>query len=219
MIARSWNERFLGTTRGRVLGLLRRSERTVNELAAELGLTDNAIRSHLAALERDGLVEQRGVRRGLGKPAHVYGLSAEGWTMFPRAHGLLLAGLLDAARARLPASRLRSLVREAGRRCAASRGPSAGSPKLRLEVALTALRDLGGHPQLERRNSHLEIQSAGCPFGDLVARHPEICELAAAMMSELSGAAVAARCCRTPSPSCRFEVRTGPARRRSGART
>jgi predicted ArsR family transcriptional regulator len=47
--------------------LLRRSGRTVEELARALGLTDNGIRAHLAALERDGIVRQRGsVRRGSG---------------------------------------------------------------------------------------------------------------------------------------------------------
>jgi predicted ArsR family transcriptional regulator len=51
-----WIERLLASTRGEIIALLRRS---VGEMAEELKLTDNAIRSHLAALERDGLVEQR----------------------------------------------------------------------------------------------------------------------------------------------------------------
>ena len=40
-----WNERFLASTRGRIVGLLRRGSRTVNELADEVGLTDNAVRA------------------------------------------------------------------------------------------------------------------------------------------------------------------------------
>ena len=43
--------------------LLRRASRTVEELAQALGLTDNAVRAHLATLERDGLVRQGGLRR------------------------------------------------------------------------------------------------------------------------------------------------------------
>jgi predicted ArsR family transcriptional regulator len=65
--------RFLETTRGRVLAHLRRGPATVEELAQALGLTDNAIRPHLTALERDGLVRQTGVRRGPG-PAPSAGL-------------------------------------------------------------------------------------------------------------------------------------------------
>jgi hypothetical protein len=60
--------------------LLRRSGRTVEELARELGLTDNGVRAHPAILERDGIVWQRGsVRRGSGggKLAYVYELTSE----------------------------------------------------------------------------------------------------------------------------------------------
>src|SRR5581483_9280869 len=51
-----WRERLFKSTRGKILDLLRTRERTVNELAAELHLTDNAVRAHLASLERDRLV-------------------------------------------------------------------------------------------------------------------------------------------------------------------
>src|SRR5207253_7380278 len=57
------NQRFLDTTRGRVAALLRCEGRTVEELAQALDLTDNAVRAHLAILERDDLVRQAGVRR------------------------------------------------------------------------------------------------------------------------------------------------------------
>src|SRR5574340_12073 len=65
----TWYARFMTSTRGRLLSLLRRQAHTVEELAQRLGLSDNAVRAHLATLERDGLVEQRGVRRdgGVGK--------------------------------------------------------------------------------------------------------------------------------------------------------
>ena len=47
MQAKRWNERFFASTRGQVVARLRRTPETVNELAAALGLTDNAVRSHL----------------------------------------------------------------------------------------------------------------------------------------------------------------------------
>jgi len=55
-----WRARLMESTRGKILDLLRSKERTVNELAAALGLTDNAVRAHLLSLERDGLVHQSG---------------------------------------------------------------------------------------------------------------------------------------------------------------
>jgi predicted ArsR family transcriptional regulator len=74
MTAAALGSRFFGTTRGQLTALLRRGARTVEELAASLELTDNAIRNHLSSLERDGLVRQAGVRRGpgAGKPAVLF---------------------------------------------------------------------------------------------------------------------------------------------------
>lgn len=70
-----WNQRFLSSTRGQIILLLRRKSRTVEGLAQELRLTDNAVRAHLATLERDGLVLQRGVRRGSGSQVNAWPLN------------------------------------------------------------------------------------------------------------------------------------------------
>jgi hypothetical protein len=40
-LAANWDEKFFESTRGQVVTLLRRSDRTVEELARALGLTDN----------------------------------------------------------------------------------------------------------------------------------------------------------------------------------
>jgi predicted ArsR family transcriptional regulator len=48
------NPKFFESTRGQVLALLQREPRTVDEIASALRLTDNAVRAHIVALERDG---------------------------------------------------------------------------------------------------------------------------------------------------------------------
>jgi predicted ArsR family transcriptional regulator len=57
-LAWDWDEKFFESTRGRMVTLLKRSGRTVEDLARVLGLTDNGIRAHLAVHERDGIVRQ-----------------------------------------------------------------------------------------------------------------------------------------------------------------
>ena len=54
----AWDHRFFATTRGRILTLLRKHHQTVDDLATDLAVSDNAVRSHLYALERDGFVTQ-----------------------------------------------------------------------------------------------------------------------------------------------------------------
>src|SRR5258708_34553555 len=79
-------QRFFASTRGRMVTLLRRSSHTVEELAQALDLTDNAVRAHLATLERDGVVQQSGARRGGSKPAYIYSLTPEAEYLFPKAY-------------------------------------------------------------------------------------------------------------------------------------
>jgi hypothetical protein len=68
---------------GRVVTV--RQRHTVEELARQLGLADNAVRSHLATLERDETVRHAGVRRGVGKPLHDDDLAPEAGQFFLKA--------------------------------------------------------------------------------------------------------------------------------------
>src|SRR5215469_14166004 len=113
-----WNERFFATTRGQLILLLRRGSHTVEDLAQALQLTDNAVRAHLATLERDGLVEQQGVRRGTGKPAFVYALTVEAERLFPKAYEAVLDQLLDVLQGREPPAEVQELLHAVGRRLA-----------------------------------------------------------------------------------------------------
>ena len=129
-----WDERFFETTKGRILALLRRGSRTVDELASALGLTDNAIRTHVASLERDGVVRQRGVRPTGGKPAYAYEVAPEAERLFTRAYIPVLTQLVGVLAERMPADELQRLLAEVGRRLAATRGPVAGDIRSRAEA-------------------------------------------------------------------------------------
>src|ERR1043166_3503397 len=96
MVQSALNARFFESTRGRIVELLRRLARTVDELAAELGVTDNAVRLHLGALERDGVVRSRGGRRegAVGKPATIYEIDPAADPIFSNAYLPFLSTLL-----------------------------------------------------------------------------------------------------------------------------
>src|SRR5437762_6354083 len=148
------NQRFHGGTRGRLLALLRTAPRTVEELAAELGLTDNGVRQHLMVLERDGMVRQSGVRRGpgAGKPAAIYELHPEAEPLLSRAYAPVLATLLEVVSDELSTIQARRLLRETGRRIAASLGGrAAGDIHARAKAAAAVLTALGGAVTVEEK--------------------------------------------------------------------
>src|SRR5436309_15580714 len=149
----NWLERLIGETQLRLLGLLRRSRQTITSLAEALGLTDNAVRMHIAALHRDGIVEQLGTQRDTGgKPARLYGLTRAGEELFPKAYALVLSKLVEEIVRTQGRARAVELLRAVGVPAAAGaqRGPS---PKHRAEAAAGVLRGVGPELDLEKTAS------------------------------------------------------------------
>ena len=206
MARKNWNRWFFASRRGQIITLLRRSSRTVDELAQALGLTHTAVRAHLAALERDGLVRQRSERRGSGKPSSVYDLMPAAEYLFPKSYDQLLDQLLDVLGEHLPADEVETLMREAGRRMAAQWKLPPGNLPVRLEAGAEVLNELGGLMERETEGEALCIRGYRCPFAAVVQEHPAICDLAETLLSELVGVPILEQCERTGSVPCRFIV-------------
>jgi predicted ArsR family transcriptional regulator len=204
-----WDQRFFQSTRGRIVTMLRRSKCTVEDLARALDLTDNGVRAHLAVLERDGIVVQRGSLRrtsGGGKPAYVYELTQEGEELFPKAYEPTLGRLLDVLCERLGPEESEALLRSVGRRLAEEHSRWADGAHARLEMAVEVLNELGGLAELEERDGALVIQGYSCPLGGVTPEHPEVCRMAEALVAEVAGVSVQEHCERGERPRCCFEV-------------
>jgi predicted ArsR family transcriptional regulator len=206
-----WHDRFFKTTRGRVLRLLCGSQRTVSELAELLGRTDNAVRSHLAALERDGLVYQSGLRRGTRKPNFAYNLTPAGHHFFPEAHGLVLGELLSVIRDAMSASEVEGLLHGVASRLVAEHCPEMKSlnPEQRVARLAEMLQESGLLGKLEKTEDRVVVEGSSCPLSQVVLAHPEICRIAASALSNLLGYPVSACCERSESSRCRFAIATG----------
>jgi predicted ArsR family transcriptional regulator len=203
--------RFFETTRGQIVSALRRGTATVEELARAVGLTDNGVRSHLATLERDGLIRQAGVRRGqgAGKPATLYEIHPEAEPALSHAYAPVLVALLDELAARVPAEQRDAIMGDVGRRLAQA-APPPGSADLesRVRTAAALLNSLGGETRLERGEGVLAIRGCGCPLSAATARRPEVCRAVQSLLTQIIGAPVRERCDRDGRPQCCFEVPT-----------
>ena len=205
----SLGRKFFGSTRGRMVTLLRRRGLTVDELAAEVGLTNNGVRAHLTTLERDGLVTQQGSVRsssGGGKPAYVYRLTPEAEALFPKAYEPVLGRLLDVLSEGLGPEESEALLREVGRRIAEGRKVPDGGVRVRLEEAVATLNELGGLAELEEQDGGFLIRGYSCPLVAVTPDHPEVCRMAETLISELAAAPVREHCDRETEPHCCFEV-------------
>src|SRR2546423_12281995 len=86
---------LFGETRGEIVRLLRAQPRTVNDLAAALQLTDNAIRAHLTELQNAGLITHSGERPGTRKPHALYTLTPKAQELLSGLYAPVLKTLLD----------------------------------------------------------------------------------------------------------------------------
>jgi predicted ArsR family transcriptional regulator len=203
------DRKFFESTRGRIVTLLRRGGLIVDELARELGLTNNGVRAHLATLERDGIVRQRGsVRRGSGggKPAYVYELTPDAEDLFPKAYEPVLLRLLDVISERLGPEDSEALLRAAGSSVAEGHIAPLDDTYARLEAAVNVFNELGGLAELEERAGVLVIRVHSCPLAAVTPDHPKVCRMAETLITELAGVPVYERCDRGERPRCCFEV-------------
>jgi predicted ArsR family transcriptional regulator len=210
----NWLEKLLGETRGRLLHLLRRPPGTITGLSASLGLTDNAVRTHIAALGRDGIVTQVCTQRDTGgKPARVYALTEEGEELFPKAYAVILVALVEQIARTDGWEHAVKLLRAVGEQ-AGSGAVAPADVGGRVAAAAAALRSLGGDIEVQQTEHGWRLQGYGCPLSAVTAKHPQVCALALALVEEITGQPVTECCDRTGRPRCAFQVGEKRDRRR-----
>jgi len=209
---RWWETNIGGAMRGRIIRLLRRGEKTVDDLAAELGVTDNGVRSHLAVLEDAGVVEQFNVRRTgtPGKPATVYRVARDAEPHLSAAYAPILEALLVALENRLDAKELDSLFREVGRKLAEEQegAPKTASLATRARLAASLLGELGAEIDVESNDAGFTLRGHACPVASAVRVQPGVCRAMEELVAGVTGAEVRECCERADGgASCRFEIR------------
>ena len=201
-------------TKGRLLALLREGSWTVDDLADNLGLTDNAVRFHLDALEKAGTVEKSGVRRlGVGQPATLYSLSSAGDDAFSKAYAPVLIATLAELRERMTPSELMRFLKRIGRRLARGAGSFSGSLAARTTHASQLLNDLGGVTVVEKKADGFTIIGRACPLARAVEENHCVCAAVTSLVADVVGAEVVERCDRSGRPKCRFDITTGTSTR------
>lgn len=205
---RWWEQQIGGATRGRLIALIRRGISTVEELAADLGVTDNAVRAQLQTLETAGIVRAAGTRQGsgAGKPATVYEIAPDAESALSSAYPPVLAALLESLAERLPPGDVDNILRDAGKRLGQSDASTRRSLDTRVRAAAAILTSLGAEIDVERTADGFELRGYACPLAAAVRTEPRACHVIEELVSAFVGAPVRECCDRSGSPRCRFEV-------------
>jgi len=121
---------------------------TATELAERLGVTPVAVRQHLQALGREGLLVYVEERRPVGRPARRWSLSEAAHPFFPDSHREFAVGLIEAIDGAFGGEGLQRLVEERVRqqiRRYRRRMPGRDTPLEERLAALASLRNEEGY--------------------------------------------------------------------------
>lgn len=204
---RWWERQIGGKTRGRIIALLRRSTRTVEEIADDLEVTGNAARAHLQLLEREGIIIASGTRphAGAGKPAVEYGIAPGATAAFSAAYAPVLSALLTTLREQIGARALDRALRATGKRLAAG-APDQGALEARVRRAAAVLTSLGAEIDVERTEQGYRLCGHACPIAAAVGAEPRACLAVEELVTALVGVRARESCDRSNGARCRFEI-------------
>jgi predicted ArsR family transcriptional regulator len=188
---------------------------TANEIAAELGLTHNAVRAHLAGLQRDGLIREGGLRPGETRPSVLYELVPRADSVFSRAYIPFIAQLLKVLGERMSRTELDQVMRTVGSGLAAEWPKLNGDLAQRVAAASLLLQELGSLTEVERSNGGFVLRGYGCMLGEAVHGRPEVCRAVESLIAQLVQARARECCVHGEHPRCCFEITPHPAARRS----
>jgi predicted ArsR family transcriptional regulator len=202
---------ILESSRGRIVALLRQGPMTVDQLASQIGLTANAVRAQISAMQRDGLVHRTGLRSGTTRPSHVFELTPEVDHLLSRAYIPFVTHLLHVFATEETPARVNKFMRKAGKALAAelpvAKRPAGGPLRARAAAASRLLNEeLGALTHVVKANGGFAIRGVGCPLSAVTGKHPAVCLAIESLVGEIVRAPVRECCNRTGRPKCCFEI-------------
>ena len=214
------HDRFFDTTRGKIVGALReRRSASAFDLAADFGLSPNAIRQQLVILERDGLISGRSVRRGKTKPTVEYSLTPQADRYFPQRYDKMLNAVLREIRAAGGNEAVKAVFERIGKRSADR--ITAGSPTAehQLDVLVSALKASGVNAELQKtEHGTILLHEHTCPYATVVAENPEACSAIHAILDKVApGKSQQVESLATGGTECRFEISVDTATEKAAA--
>jgi DeoR family transcriptional regulator, suf operon transcriptional repressor len=163
--------------------LLKQGQLTAHGLAEQLALTPQGIRRHLKDLETEGLIVQVTMAAaGMGRPNHVYGLSAAGRRQFPDRYDSFSIDLLETLARTVGKEQMTSILRQQWQQKAAEYHNQVGQGDLPDRVQkLVGLRQSEGYMaechlvEPENPQAGFVLTEYNCAISQIAASYPSVC--------------------------------------------
>lgn len=202
---------ILGIRQKELLKLLLKNKpgMTADELSAQLAITRNAVRQHLAALENDGLVKKGVTRASGGRPEQLYVLTDKGNECFPRHYAwfaqLLIESVQQEAGADGLGERLSTMGAQVGKQLRAQH-PELVSRGEKIQKLSEIMEQLGYNARSTGGDKAKVLEADNCVFHTLALMNPNICQFDLALLSAFTDSTVDHQECMAKGGNiCRFK--------------
>jgi predicted ArsR family transcriptional regulator len=167
---------------------------TVYELSDRLGITRNAVRQHLAALENDGLVAPGTTRASGGRPEQLYLLTEKGRELFPRQYSWLAQLLIESVQAQEGTEGAQKRLADMGAGVARQlrlQYPALRTRQEKVEKIAGLMADLGYRAKSTVTGNRIAmVEADNCVFHELALKDPAVCQFDLALLAGFTDSAV-----------------------------
>ena len=183
---------------------------SLDEIAAALNISRNAVKQHIVGLENSDLIKKDAFKITGGRPSRNYVLTEKGINRFPKQYAWFCNLILSELKAEMGEDAFRRYMARLGAKFAQTLMPqfNGKEPAERITVLIEIMQTLGYHTIEDQNNSLPTIQAFNCVYHDLAQQYPELCEFDRTLISVLLDRPIEqTKCMACNDCSCQFLIK------------
>jgi len=201
----------VGSRQQQILKLLLENKTglSIDEIAAALDISRNAVQQHFTALERDGYIKAGGLNKTAGRPVRAYILTEAGINRFPKQYAWFSELILSNLKEEMGSEAFQRYLHKLGKSLSQNLLPQfeGKTSDERIDELLKIMAQLGFQAKAVADNQQRGIEACNCIYHDLAQKHEEICEFDRALISSLLDKTIDhVECMATGGALCRFNI-------------
>lgn len=200
-----------------ILNLLleKKSGLCIDEIAAALGISRNAVQQHLNKLERDGYVELGSLNKTAGRPVRSFVLTEAGFNSFPKQYAWFSELVLSNLKEKMGHEAFLQYLHQLGLSLSQSLLPRFDGLPIdrKIEELIKVMDNLGFQTRssAEQTEQPPSIEAFNCVYHDLANKYEEICEFDRTLISTLLNQEIDhAECMAKGGAKCCFKIKKKP---------
>jgi predicted ArsR family transcriptional regulator len=198
-------------SRQRIINFLKKNEwMTVSDLSKVIGITPMAVRQHLLALERQGMIHNVVKKTGIGRPVHLYGLTERAENIFPKSYGKFINEVFRTIEDLDGKDKVDSIFKARKDKILAERRgvlDELTEKQAKVRTMAEMLNQNGYMVELEDVDNGFSLKQFNCPITEVSQNYTEACKYELELYRDLLGnGVVRSECMSNGDNSCTYFI-------------